>query len=529
MASPSYTTDLTLISNAEGGTWAELASPYNAGGTPSVNDQDYFIQGAGCVSQQLSASKSGLIFSMAFDYGSDLSGSFSAGDCVFFWQVLLAGNAMETFDNGGLRLGVGVDVSNVSFYKSGGSDFGRNPYGGWQNISIDPTVTADYLLGSGHGGSYQFFVSMLNTISVISKGNVHGVDAIRYGRGELIVTDGDASNGYATFAGMATTNDTQSYKWGLFQDQAGGYLWKGLISLGTASSGIVDFRDSNRSIIVDSTPRTYAAFNKIEVTYSGSNVEWTGINISALDPDQLSPGSFEMSGDPIVSIDTCSFTDMTTFVFLSTATITDTTFRRCDQITQNSATIDGCVMDQPPVASGTAFVVSDDPSLISSSAFTSAGQGHAIEITDTGTYGLSADFFTGYGASGTLNAAIYNNSGGLVTLNITNFGDTPTYRNGSGASTVVNNAVDLDLKIIDENQANVQDAWCAVYDSGSVQLMNEQSLSDGTATESYNYLGEESAVVRVRKYGYKYYKSNQTITSAGLSLTITLVADPQQT
>lgn len=523
MAAPSYTTDLTIITTCDGADTLDEFDGYTQGGVPVAGDTDYFIQGIACHTAD-EKNKTGLQ-SIAYDSGAGIT--IPASHCIFMWQVMLAGNAISSFDTGGLRLIAGDDLSNFKAWNTGGVGFGRNPYGGWQNVAVDPTFTAD-----DTGGSqtiWRWFGSGVNMTSAIFKGNLHGIDALRYGRGELIVTDGDASNGYATFAGMATENDAQSYKWGLFQDQAGGYLWKGLISLGTASSGIVDFRDSNRSIIADSTPRTYAAFNKIEVTYSGSNVEWTGINISALDPDQLSPGSFEMVGNPTVSMDACSFTDMTTFVFLSTATITDTTFRRCDQITQNSATIDGCVMDQPPVASGTAFVVSDDPSLISSSAFTSAGQGHAIEITDTGTYGLSADFFTGYGASGTLNAAIYNNSGGLVTLNITNFGDTPTYRNGASAFTVVNNAVDLDLKIIDDAQANIQDAWCAVYDSGAVQLMNEQSLADGTATESYNYLGEESAVVRVRKYGYKYYKSNQTITSAGLNLTITLVTDPQQT
>ncbi len=64
------------------------------------------------------------------------------------------------------------------------------------------------------------------------------------------------------------------------------------------------------------------------------------------------------------------------------------------------------------------------------------GGGHAITLTATGTYTLSDLTFTGYGANGTTDAAIYNNSGGAVTLNIAG-GSTPTIRNGASASTTI--------------------------------------------------------------------------------------------
>ena len=46
---------------------------------------------------------------------------------------------------------------------------------------------------------------------------------------------------------------------------------------------------------------------------------------------------------------------------------------------------------------------------------------------------------------GSTDAAIFNDSGGLVTINVTGGGDTPSVRNGIGASTVVNNNVELTL------------------------------------------------------------------------------------
>jgi len=74
--------------------------------------------------------------------------------------------------------------------------------------------------------------------------------------------------------------------------------------------------------------------------------------------------------------------------------------------------------------------------------FISGGTGHAIEF-GTSTPGdptelaLNGITFSGYGAGGTTDAAIYNNSGKHLIINIVD-GTTPTVRNGSGASTTLN-------------------------------------------------------------------------------------------
>ena len=63
--------------------------------------------------------------------------------------------------------------------------------------------------------------------------------------------------------------------------------------------------------------------------------------------------------------------------------------------------------------------------------------GHAIEITQPGTFAFVGNTFEGYGLDGTTDASIYNNSGGHVVLNVSGGGDTPTVRNGAGATTEV--------------------------------------------------------------------------------------------
>lgn len=122
-----------------------------------------------------------------------------------------------------------------------------------------------------------------------------------------------------------------------------------------------------------------------------------------------------------------------TVTLRAVATFLTMTFIDCLSFTQNTAVLTSCAFKN-------CKITCDDPSKISLSAFTSGGTGHAIEITTPGTYTLTTNTFSGYGANATTDACIYNNSGGLVTINLGAYGDQiPTVRNGAGASTVVNN------------------------------------------------------------------------------------------
>lgn len=108
------------------------------------------------------------------------------------------------------------------------------------------------------------------------------------------------------------------------------------------------------------------------------------------------------------------------------------------------STVDGCKFILTNVAPGNRFCSTPDPSRFTNCTFVGGG-GHAIRLTSTGTFSLSGNQFSGFGADGSTGAAILNDSGGLVTLNITGGGSTPSYKNGVGASTVVNNTRVLTL------------------------------------------------------------------------------------
>jgi len=476
MAIPSYTTDLNLLTNAESGTWGEFIG-YIGGGVPTTDDE-YYIEGAGCVTQSF-GNKSGAQFSIGFDNGTPVT--INTDECFFMWQVNIAGNSMDTYAAGGLRGVIGADLTNFDMWITGGNDFGRNPYGGWQNVAIDPTFRPlDYSGGTGSGGSYRWFGSAVNLAVLVTKGNPHGVDVLRYGRGQAIITGGSVGDGYSTFAGLAAVNDTQTERWGLFQAEGTGYLWKGLMSFGITGYPC-EFVDSNIVITVDDTPKTYADFNKIEINDSASNLTWTNVNISALNPTGLSIGSFIMNNNAYVYIDTCIFTDMNTFKYQSSATTIGSTFLRCNSITQSGSTFTNCVFSRANIISSGVTLYMDDVDKVTYCDFTSNGTGHAIEgFSSAGDYDLVGLTFSNYLAAATGNtgneAVHILATSGVVNLNISGAGSTTFSIRSEGATVnIVAGAVTVYVKTTTAAGVEIQGARVLVY-----------AFSGGTGILPYN-------------------------------------------
>jgi len=519
MAVATYNTDLAsnVIDDCEDNTgWSELTN--HTGGGADAQETDYFIQGNACVSQPTGNSTN---VGLEFDYGSDMSSSMSAGYCFFVWHVFLAPGAINTWANGGLRFGVGSSSGNIDFWNETGNDYGRNPLGGWQNFAIDPTYTPDATEGSPTG-AMQIFGFFPNMLQVVSKGNMHGVDIIRFGRGDLYVEYGEAGN-YGTFAGMASANDAQSARWGLFQYQAGSYLWKGLMSLGT-SSNAVDFRDSNRNIVIDDTPRTYASFNRIEINNASSNIEWTNINISAL--GTLSKGEFEAIDNATIDFTTCVFTDMSTFVFDTNSTLTVCTWRRCGLVTGGGATFDRCDFDS---STASAAVVVSDLDQVSACHFISDGSGHAVELTSVGDGTMTwSNTHTGYSGTST-DAALYVNVGsGTLDITVAAGADTPSIRT-AGATVNIVTSVNLTMTVKDSSGSVIVGAYAYIDDNDITPfIMNTTTNGSGVATTTYSGSPVTGARWRVRKYGYKPFKQIIDIGSSDISIPVTLVTDPQQ-
>ena len=156
---------------------------------------------------------------------------------------------------------------------------------------------------------------------------------------------------------------------------------------------------------------------------------------------------------------------------------------------------------------------------ISGCTFTSGGTGHAIEITTAGTYSFSGNLFTDYGANGTANAAIHNNSGGAVTINISGGGSTPTVLNGAGASTAINNSVALTLTGL------ISGSDIVIVDAGtSTERVNVDSNIGTSYMFSYSITGNVDILVYKRGY-VPFAIRSYALPTLNASLPVAQVAD----
>src|SRR3990167_340029 len=344
------------------------------------------------------------------------------------------------------------------------------PYVGWTCIAVDPSLTADATIGTPTA-TLQYFGAVFNCLINISKGNPMALDAIRHGR-VITATGGETSN-YAVFSGLATENDTNTNRWGQFHAISGGYQLQGKLALGTSGT-LVDFRDSNASVVIAVSLKTAASFNAIEIQNASSRVDMTSCNFAAL--STVSRGTFTVTDNATVNLIGCSFTDMSTFTFLGNTVVTSCVFRRTDTITKGASTMTNCTIDNNRGATAVLASSPANAALISGTTFTSDGTGHAIEITGTAAdFTLTNNTYTGYAASdgSTGNEVIYVNiATGTMTISISG-GSTPSIRT-AGATVTVQNAVTVKVTAKDATTL-------AAIDAARV-LMEANSVATGTHT-----------------------------------------------
>lgn len=534
MAIASYTTDLTVFKDFESASTVSTEfSGYTATAKGEDQDSDFPIQGSQHASAEQRTTGNG---SLVVDYGSNVT--WTSDDNFFMWGIFLAPAAVNSDANAGIEMCVGA--SSTAFYRwtVGGNDFGTYPYGGWQNFVVNPEVTIGRTTTGSPGTSYRWVGMLCNVISAITKGSPYGIDVIRYGRGELVVTNGQ-SGSYGTFAGMATANDANTAKWGLFQDIDGSYLWKGLISLGSSSTS-VDFRDANREIIVDNTRRVNADFNKIEINNTGSNIEWENISIKAR--GTVSPGDFEMVANATFDDVGGVFTDMGTFIYDSNYTATSRTWRRCEQVTQGGGTFTSCLFEES--TSAVALVV-DDLSIVTDCTFTSSGAGHAVNLGNvTSTTSMTwNNFESGYalqtGTAANRTVLVNVSSGQTLTINVAAGASSPTYYNtGTGTVNVVAGQVTLTIKVqditttsvIENARVYVTAAAGGDMTEGTVIIDRVLTDSNGEVSDTRGYTADQPITGWARSASVApYYKTSYiagTVSNvSGLNITLQMIRD----
>lgn len=154
----------------------------------------------------------------------------------------------------------------------------------------------------------------------------------------------------------------------------------------------------------------------------------------------------------------------------------------------------------------------------------SSTTGHAIIITQPGTYAFSNMTFTGYGGtpgdnptpnSGSTSAAVYNNSGGAVIIQVTG-GSQPSVRNGASATTDVQSSANVTISgLVADSEVR---AYTGTDPATAVEIAGTES-STGTSftfTQSSSGVAGYIQIFHVEYQPiyllYTYLGTNDTIT-----------------
>jgi hypothetical protein len=169
--------------------------------------------------------------------------------------------------------------------------------------------------------------------------------------------------------------------------------------------------------------------------------------------------------------------------------------------------------------------------------YTGTATDYAVLGVDNSTPGHGG---TGYHYSGSWSSQTWDvcfsvNSGGIVKINATNSNPSTSDNTGTPEGIVIIvNSVTMQVKVIDEDRDPIQDVQTSIrlLNSPYTELMNEDTLVTGIASEGYNYLGDVDVVIKARKSDdldsprYQAFSAVDKVTSDGLALIVTLKVNP---
>jgi len=502
----------------------------------NISGDDDFVEGTGAIGLKISATYSELYTTTL---GATAPYDFSVGGGEEGYHYILWFNSKLAIPaTGGFRciMGNGTDraewnVDPTGFYK-----------GGFNTRIIDPTrdfdtITTGTWTLAGNPAQLTNVTQMGGGIectpSIMGNFNSGQLDQMTIGLG-LRVDAGTIGTPNTFETVRAADEDTAYYGW--WSSSNGAIISKGKLFIGPSTGSATSVFTDSAFKVIFANELVGTDFYEINTRGAGTDVTWELASISSADSTLVRWGLTVDSTTNTFSDTNGVWTGANTISLQSSAGFTGTTFIDCDKILQSGATLDGITVLAANTADGVAFIESDDPSNIRNSEFTFS-DGHAIEITTTGTSTFDGNEFIGYGATGSTDAAIYNNSGGLVTLNLLNVTGVPTVRNGAGASTVAEITTTVKITALDAaDSAVIEGARVLVLaDTGGDLAVDTVILDDVTNASGilqdtgFNYTNPQPVKGRIRKGTntplYKESPITGSILATGLDLTVFLVSD----
>lgn len=421
---------LTRIHDAEGSlTTANLP----AGGAAASANTDIFLQGA----QSLGRRQTNTTDTGGFLLIDAADNNCSAADVhvgVWFWVTHYG-----ILDD--LRIILATGTGSPTNYDSHAFPLTEYPkLGGWVRGWVDVSRTPEVVGGTGLDEAALRSYGVQLSFTAGPGGNAQNliVDAADFTNGSSALVLTGSSGLWSDFT---TTDENSSNQYGVFRSVGGVYNCFARVQLGASGSSLV-FDDTSFTIVFPQQNLVSDTFMGVssDLRHVSSSITMTNGVISSAGAKQ---GDFVVTGTSgTLAIAGMTFSKLRAAQYTSRCFVSSSNFLQCGRIVQSTATFDDCAFVEP---TGTVCMLSDRPDLVADCSFTSAGTGHAMELSVSGTYTFVGNTFVGYGAGGTTDAAVYNNSSGSITLNVTGGGSTPTVRNGTSASTVVNSNVSITL------------------------------------------------------------------------------------
>lgn len=472
--------------------------------------------------------------------------SISATNHLIYVYAFNSGDQNSWTDtNFGMGLLIGDGTNRVTVKMSGGDKKAFQHSDGpvnWQSLVVDTSQlttinTAGYLVARAgslaslnEGALTQFGVDTYSISKALGGGYNQACDIIRWGNDGLNITGGTTSTRGNFLEIVVEDRLTTTLKaHGMIREYSTNlYGIQGPISFGSAT-GTGWFDDTgitlayeNRFIgddkyylkVVGGTGSTNFFLQNSTITTAGPLVtcDFSSNNIDTL---TITNNTFNSLGNSITfGTDTAA----------ESHTVTGNVFQGCGQIDAGKVIFENNTISSSTASTTGALLIGTNGSAtLDTISFISGGTGHAIYIDTAGDYTLTNFNFSGYGADGTTNAAIYNNSGGTVNLTVLGGGVGLTVLNGTSATTTISNPITLTLTgLITDSEVTILRAGTQTA-ANSTNGSNHVENSGVSHVYSYNYppSGYTDVDIFINRPGYVWYPIyNYTLGSSNGSIPI---------
>jgi hypothetical protein len=492
---------VTRINDIEG----SLTASSIGGGPGAGSNTDIFLQASQSIGRRMSNVTLGGYFLDNGVGGVDLSG---AGTHVGMWVWMTHYSSLTD-----LRLRL-ADTAGVSDYDEHTFALTEFPsLGGWVRVWINLARTPEAIGGTGLIlSSVRYYGVTASLVSVGGNADNLIMDAIDHTTTGLTVTG--ASSVFQDF--LTADEDNATNKYGVVISLSGIIYCKARLTIGSGTA--TTFTDSAFTVIFPQQNLVAATFMGLTIDLSNASTAVT-LSSGTLGSPGLVKGDLIVSGTSgTLVLDGMSCAGLRAVTFTSACTVTATAFNACNTTTQAGADISTSTFTDT-------LLLADDPDLVATSTFTStgAGGGHGMEVSVTGEYTLTDLTWTSFGASGSTDAAIYNNSAGELTLNLVG-GTTPTYRNGTSASTIlVASPATLTLtNIVSGSEVRLSVAG----GTGIADALYGVETTDGVVDPAYVYTATGLIDIVVHNIDYQYFRlADFPLSPSDASLPISQVFD----